>query len=71
MGELSDFFLSTGLSDFEALRMAMLVSMLTFIPALIFLFLAQRHLAQDESSRIERAKALGEKFDLQEAQTAN
>ena len=71
MGELSDFFLSTGLSDFEALRMAMLVSMLTFIPALIFLFLAQRHLAQDESSRIERAKALGEKFDLQEAQTAD
>ena len=71
MGELSDFFLSTGLSDFEALRMAMLVSMLTFIPALIFLFLAQRHLAQDESSRIERAKALGEKFDLQETQTAD
>ena len=64
MGELSDFFLSTGMSDSDALRTAILVSMITFIPALIFLYLAQRHLARDESTRLTRAKSLGEKLDL-------
>ena len=65
MGELSDFFLSTGMNDSDSLRMAILVSMLTFIPALIFLYLAQRHLGQDESTRLERAKRLGENVDVQ------
>jgi hypothetical protein len=45
--------------------MAILVSMLTFVPALVFLYLAQRHLERDESTRLARAKSLGEKVDLE------
>ncbi len=65
MGEMSDFFMSTGMSDSDSLRMAILVSMLTFVPALVFLYLAQRHLERDESTRLARAKSLGEKVDLE------
>lgn len=60
MGQLSDIFLATGMSDAEALRTAIAVSVLTLVPALVFLVLAQKHLPKDEASRLDRARALGE-----------
>ncbi|MCZ6617066.1 MAG: MFS transporter [Gammaproteobacteria bacterium] len=63
MGQLSDLFQAGGMNDAEALRTAIAVSLLTFIPAVIFLILAQKHLPGDEASRLERARALGEPVD--------
>ncbi len=60
MGQFSDMFFATGMSDGDALRWAIGVSLLTFIPALVFFYLAQKHLPRDEATRLERAKALGE-----------
>jgi uncharacterized membrane protein (GlpM family) len=47
------------MNDAEALRSAIAVSMVTLIPALIFMYLAQKHLPKDEATRLERAAALG------------
>ena len=63
IGQLSDVLQSSGINDVESLRIAIMVSTLVFIPALILLFMAQRHLPNDEASRLERARALGEKMD--------
>lgn len=63
MGELSDMFYNQGMSDADALRQAIAWSMLTFIPTLFFLYMAQRHLPKDEASRLSRAQALGEQVD--------
>ncbi|MCZ6656680.1 MAG: MFS transporter [Gammaproteobacteria bacterium] len=60
MGQLSDMFHAGGMNDADALRTAIAVSTLTLIPALFFLFMAQRHLPRDEATRLERARALGE-----------
>jgi MFS family permease len=60
MGELSDLFFNQGMNDADALRAAIAVSLVTFIPALIFVWLAARHLPKDEAARLTRAKALGE-----------
>jgi len=60
MGLLSDMFIAGGMSDADSLRTAIAVSLLTFIPAVFFLILAQRHLPGDEASRLDRARALGE-----------
>ena len=60
MGALSDVFFTSGMTDADALRLAIEVSMLTFIPAVIFLILAQKHLPKEEASRLQRAKAFGE-----------
>ena len=60
MGQLSDMFHAGGMSDADSLRTAIAVSTLTLIPALFFLFMAQRHLPRDEETRLERARALGE-----------
>jgi len=60
MGKLSDTFHAGGMNDADALRTAIAVSLLTFIPALVFLILAQKHLPRDEASRLQRARALGE-----------
>lgn len=66
MGQLSDMFMASGMDDAGALRTAIAVSTVTLIPAIIFLFLAQRHLHKDESTRIDRARKLGEpEEDLQ------
>ncbi|MEM7078813.1 MAG: MFS transporter [Pseudomonadota bacterium] len=62
MGELSDFFASGGMNDADALRTAIMVSMLTFVPTVVFLYLAQRHLPRDEASRMQRARDLGEEI---------
>lgn len=63
MGQLSDMFQAGGMNDADALRTAIAVSTLTLIPALFFLFMAQRHLPRDEATRLERARALGEPVD--------
>ena len=60
MGLLSDLFFARGMNEAEALRTAIAVSLLTFIPALLFMFLAHRHLPRDEATRLDRARALGE-----------
>ena len=63
IGEISDFFFARGMSDADSLRLAIALSMLTFVPALIFLVLAQKHLPGDEATRLQRARELGEKTD--------
>jgi MFS family permease len=63
MGQFSDMFLSTGMNDADSLRWAIGVSMFTFIPALLFFYLAQKHLPAEEASRLDRARALGETVD--------
>ena len=60
IGQMSDFLHAGGMNDADSLRAAIALSMLIFIPALLFLYLAQKHLPQDEASRLERARALGE-----------
>ena len=60
IGKLSDTFHAGGMSDADALRTAIAVALLTFIPALFFLMLAQKHLPREEASRLQRAKELGE-----------
>ena len=60
MGLMSDGFHGTGLNEADALRAAIAVSMLTLIPALIFMGLAQKNLAHDEATRLTRARELGE-----------
>ena len=60
MGQLSDMFHAGGMTDADSLRTAIALSLLTFIPTLFFLIMAQRHLPRDEASRLQRAAALGE-----------
>jgi len=63
IGQLSDLLHSGGMSDADALRSAIALSMLVFIPALFFLFLAQKHLPRDEAMRLELARELGESVE--------
>jgi len=63
IGQLSDMLHHNGMSEAEALRSAIALSMLIFIPALFFLYLAQKHLPSDESSRLDRARSLGESVE--------
>ena len=60
MGQISDFFQAGGMDDASALRLAIAVSMVMFIPTVIFLVLAHRNLPNDEASRLDRARAMGE-----------
>ncbi len=60
MGQLSDVFAATGMDSAASLQTAISVSLLMFLVTLVFLTLAWRHLPKDESSRVERARALGE-----------
>lgn len=60
MGQLSDGFHAGGMGEADALRTAIAVSLVTLIPALICLVVAQKHLPRDEATRLERARALGE-----------
>ena len=63
IGQVSDMLHASGMSDADSLRSAIAMSMLIFIPALFFLYLAQKHLPTDERSRLDRARALGEKVE--------
>ncbi len=70
IGQLSDIFAAGGMDGAEALRTAMACSMLMFIVTIVFLVLAQKHLPKDQASRLERARALGEKVEQQAAPAA-
>ncbi|MDE0884909.1 MAG: MFS transporter [Myxococcota bacterium] len=63
IGQISDVLNRGGMNDADALRSAIGLSMLIFIPALFFLYLAQKHLPEDEASRLDRAHSLGESVE--------
>ncbi|MBT5541313.1 MAG: hypothetical protein HOK34_00585, partial [Gammaproteobacteria bacterium] len=58
--KLSDVYQSTGYSSGEALRAALSMGLFALIITTITLALACYYLPRDESSKVERAKALGE-----------
>ena len=60
IGQLSDVFNSRGMNEGEALQLAMALSMVIFVVTIVCTWLTQRHLPQEEASRLERARALGE-----------
>ena len=63
IGQISDVFVANGSGSAEALRNAMACSMLIFVVSIFCLIMAQRHLPKDESSRLDRARAMGESLD--------
>lgn len=64
IGLISDGLMQTGLSDADALRSAIALSLAIFGLTFIFLLLAMRHLPGEEANRLQRAEALGEPVDL-------
>lgn len=60
IGLMSDYFSAGGMNDANALRWGISCALFIFIPTLIFLIIAVRHLPEDERTRLDRAKALGE-----------
>ncbi len=62
MGQLSDGFRAGGMDEAAALQTAIASAMGIFALTLVFLTLARRHLPADEASRLDRARALGEKI---------
>jgi hypothetical protein len=63
IGEISDVLHTGGMDEASALRAAIAIAILSLIPALVFFIMAQRHLGKDESTRLDRARALGEPVD--------
>jgi MFS family permease len=62
MGQMSDMYAAGGMSPAQSLQTAMATSLLVFGLTLIFLTLAWRHLPKDETSRLDRARSLGEQI---------
>jgi preprotein translocase subunit SecG len=60
MGQLSDGFMASGMDQAAALQTAIAVAMGIFLITITCLTLAWRHLPGDESSRLARARSLGE-----------
>jgi MFS family permease len=60
MGQLSDVFHASGMSEADSLRTAISCGLLIFVLTIVFLVLAMRYLPADERSRLDRARALGE-----------
>jgi MFS family permease len=60
MGQLSDLYAAGGMDSAESLRLAISTALLMLVVSLICLSVAWRYLPEDESSRLERARALGE-----------
>ena len=60
VGYLSDMFASQGYDARSSLQMAMSSSFLIFIVTFVFLTLAWRLLPEEEATRLDRARALGE-----------
>jgi MFS family permease len=58
LGPYSIGRISVALGD--DLRTAMLISLVVYVPAVFFIALAMRHLAHEEGTRLERARAAGE-----------
>ena len=62
MGQLSDMYASTGASPGEALQTAIATSLLIFLITIVLIFLASRYLPEEERTRLDRARLLGEKI---------
>lgn len=60
MGQISDGYYASGMASAEALQSAMTWGLIMFALAVVVLTIATRYLAQDEASRVDRARALGE-----------
>jgi MFS family permease len=60
IGQLSDVFIAAELDSGDALRNGMLIAFSAWVVALLFLYLAGRHVERDEAGRLERARAAGE-----------
>ncbi|HVS15443.1 MAG TPA: MFS transporter [Thermoanaerobaculia bacterium] len=60
IGQLSDLFVRGGASSADALRSAMVASLLIFVVTAVALLAASRYVGAEESSRVERARAAGE-----------
>lgn len=60
MGQISDGYVAAGESSADALRLAMTWGLCAFVVSLVFLAIATRYLPNDEATRLDRAKALGE-----------
>ena len=60
VGLISDSLVGTGASGGDALRYAMLLSLIVAGISIVFLVLAVKHTVADENSLLERARALGE-----------
>ncbi len=63
MGQLSDSFSASGMTEAASLQAAIASAMLIFVVTLVFLSLAWRNLPKDEASRLDRARALGENVE--------
>ncbi len=63
IGQVSDALFAAGMDSGDALRLGMLVGLGAFLIAVTFVLLAMRYLPADEASRLERARAAGERID--------
>ena len=62
VGFLSDTLQAQGLNSGESLKIALSCSLLILIFTVIGLFIAGKYLGKEESSRLEKARLLGEKY---------
>jgi len=60
VGKISDVFQLQGQSEGDALRLAFTVALVFLVIPLVTFVLASRYLPEDESSKIDRARELGE-----------
>ena len=60
VGYLSDLYVSQGYDARSSLQMGLASSFLIFLVTLVFLTLAWRRLPEEEATRLDRARALGE-----------
>jgi MFS family permease len=67
MGQLSDFYASSGMDSAESLRSAIASCLLIFFATLFFLYLAWKNLPKDEATRLERAQLHGEDISASKA----
>ena len=63
IGQLSDMFSADGMDSASSLQLAMTSAMGIFVITFVLLTLAWRHLPGDEASRLDRARALGERVE--------
>jgi MFS family permease len=60
IGQFSDLYYRGGVNSADALQLAMTWGLGAFALSIVALLLACRYLADDESSRLDRAAAMGE-----------
>ena len=60
MGQISDMNVASGMASGDALREAVAWGLLMFIVSAVFLSAAMKYLENDERTRLDRARALGE-----------